>query len=63
MEISKRILGDAIIFAIPKGTLQKLLCGFFSVRGVPSPPTPLTENHFAKKNLTELGGTQKNAVR
>ena len=30
----------------------------FSVKGVPSaPPTPLTENHFAKKPLAERGGT------
>ena len=28
----------------------------FSVKGVP-PPTPLTENHFAKKTLVERGGT------
>ena len=29
----------------------------FSVKGVPPPPTPLTENHFAKKPLAERGGT------
>ena len=38
-----------------KGARQKLLSGFFSVRGIP--PTPLTENHFAKKPLAERGGT------
>ena len=40
-----------------KGTFQKQLSGFFSVKGVPRPPTPLTENHFSKKPLAELGGT------
>ena len=25
--------------------------------GYPPPPTPLTENHFAKKTLAERGGT------
>ena len=32
-----------------KGSFQKLLSGFFSIKGVPPPPTPLKENHFAKK--------------
>ena len=37
-----------------KGSLQKLLSRFFPLRGYPpSPPTPLTENHFAKKLLAE----------
>ena len=42
------------------GGRQKLLGGFFSVKGVGgggTPPTPLTENHFAKKPLAEMGGT------
>ena len=38
-----------------KGARQKLLSGFFSVRGIP--PTPLTENHFAKNPSAEMGGT------
>ena len=39
-----------------KGTRPKLLSGFFPLRGFPS-PTPLTENHFAKKPLAERGVT------
>ena len=39
---------------LSKGTCQKLL--FFPLRGYP-PPTPLTENHFAKNPLAEMGGT------
>ena len=27
-----------------------------SVKGVPPPPTPLTDNHFAKKTLAKRGG-------
>ena len=41
-----------------KGRCQKLLSGFFPLRGYPPPPpppTPLTENHFAKKPLAERG--------
>ena len=30
-------------------------CGFFPLSGYP--PTPLMENHFAKKPLAERGGT------
>ena len=42
---------------LAKGTCQKLLSGFFPLGGAPPPPTPLAENHFAKKNLVEMGGT------
>ena len=38
-----------------KGSFQKLLSGFGPLRGSPPPPTPLTENHFAKKTLAERG--------
>ena len=38
-----------------KGTFQKLLSGFSLFPC--SPPTPLTENHFAKKPLAEKGGS------
>ena len=38
-----------------KGTCQKRFSGFFPLRGYP--PTPLTENHFAKKPLAEMGGS------
>ena len=38
-----------------KGTFQKQLSGFFSVKGLPPPPTPLTENHFSKKTLAKKG--------
>ena len=40
-----------------KGSCQKRFSGFCPLRGYPPPPTPLTENHFAKKPLTELGCT------
>ena len=40
-----------------KGGFQKLLSGFFPLRGYPPPPTPLTENNFAKNPLAEMGGT------
>ena len=30
--------------------------GFFPLRGYPSPRTPLAENHFVKKNLSQTGG-------
>ena len=40
-----------------KGTFQKRFSGFCPLRGYPPPPTPLTENHFAKKPLAERGGT------
>ena len=43
-------------FRPPKGRFQKLLSGFFPLRRYPTPPTPLTENHFAKKPLAERGG-------
>ena len=35
---------------------DKGFSGFFPLRGCPPPPTPLTENHFAKKPLAERGG-------
>ena len=36
-----------------KGTFQKRFSGFCPLRGYPHPPTPLTENHFAKKPLAK----------
>ena len=27
------------------------------VKGVPPPPTPLTDNHFSKKTIADRGGT------
>ena len=48
------------ISTIVKATFQKLLSEFFPLRGYPPPPrppTPLTENHVAKKPLAERGGT------
>ena len=36
-----------------KGARQKLLSVFFPLRGYPPPPNRLSENHFAKKPLTE----------
>ena len=43
---------------ILQGSCQKRFSGFFPLRGFPPPPpTPLTENHFAKKPLAERGGT------
>ena len=39
----------------PLGRLSKTSKRIFSAKGVP--PTPLTENHFAQKPLTEMGGT------
>ena len=40
-----------------KGTRQKLLSGFYPLRGYPPspPPTPLTDNHFPKKPLVDRG--------
>ena len=38
------------------GGRQNLLSGFCPLRGFPPPSTPLTENHFAKKPLAEMGG-------
>ena len=38
-----------------KGTFQKLLSGFFPLRGYP-PPTPLTENQCEKKKVFFLSG-------
>ena len=46
----KQILGN-------NGRCQKLLCGFFPLKGYPPSPTTLTENHFAQKPLAERGGT------
>ena len=41
-----------------QGVRQKLLSGFFLLRGYPPPPpAPLAENHFAKKTLAAMGGT------
>ena len=36
-----------------KGRRQKLFSGFFRLGG--TSPTPLAENHFAKKPLAEMG--------
>ena len=44
-------------FSCCLGAFQKLLSGFCPLRGYAPPPTPLTENHFAKKPLAERGGT------
>ena len=43
-------------FSCCLGAFQKLLSGFCPLRGYAPPPTPLTENHFAKKPLAERGG-------
>ena len=44
-------------FGIPKGTLQKLLSGFFPLRGYPPPPpNPLDGKSFCQKNLSGKGG-------
>ena len=40
-----------------KGKPSKTSCRIFSAKGVPPPPTPLAENHFAKKTLLVMGGT------
>ena len=45
------------MFDLNKGRFQKRFSGFFPLRGYPTPPTPLTENHVAKKTLAERGGT------
>ena len=48
------------LYLIPhyfKGRCQKSFSGFCPLRGFPPPPTPLTENNFAKKPLAERGGT------
>ena len=37
------------------GNPSKTTLRIFSVKGVPPPSTPLTENHFAKKSLAERG--------
>ena len=39
-----------------KGRCQKRFSGFCPLRGYQPPPTPLTENRFAKKPLAERGG-------
>ena len=44
-----------VIFHCCKGSFQKRFSGFCLLRGYP--PTPLTENHFSKKPLAEMGGT------
>ena len=38
-----------------KGRCQKRFSGFCPLRGGTPPPTPLTDNHFAKKPLAERG--------
>ena len=41
-----------------QGVRQKLLSGFFLLKGYPPPsPAPLAENHFAKKPLAAMGRT------
>ena len=37
--------------------LWKTTYRVFSIKGVPPPPTPLTETHFAENPLAEMGGT------
>ena len=49
--LSKQIIG---IFIGSKGSFQKRVSGFCPLRGYP--PTPLTDNHFAKKPLADRGG-------
>ena len=44
---------SSVILECRKGTRQKLLSGFYPLRGYPSPPYPL---NFAKKNLSGKGG-------
>ena len=44
---------------IKEGTRKILLSGFFPLGGTPPPPTPLTENHVAKKSSTAMGGAEK----
>ena len=39
-----------------RDAVKNVLADFFRYGGTP-PPSPLTENHFAKKPLAELGGT------
>ena len=41
-----------------RGAFKNYLADFFPLRGYrpPTLPTPLTENHFAKKPLAERGG-------
>ena len=36
--------------------VKNYLADFFRYGGIPPPPTPLTENHFAKNPLAERGG-------
>ena len=50
-----------IPLAPPKGGCQKLLSGFFLLRGYPppSPPTPLNGKSFCQKTLSGKGGTPK----
>ena len=46
-----------IVFDI-REAVKNYLADFFRWGGTPPyPPTPLTENHFAKKPLAERGGT------
>ena len=39
-----------------RDAVKNYLADFFREGGTPT-PTPLTENHFAKKTLAERGGT------
>ena len=38
------------------GNLSKTFYRILSVKGVPPPPTPLTDNHFPKKTIADRGG-------
>ena len=40
-----------------RDAVKNVLADFFREGGTPPHPTPLTENHFAKKPLAERGGT------
>ena len=47
-----------IIIFILREAVKNVLADFFRKGGTPRPPpTPLTENRFAKKPLAERGGT------
>ena len=52
------IIGQVIFYKLGAwGRFQKRFSGFCPLRGYPPSPTPLTENHFAKKPLADRGGT------
>ena len=42
--------------SVLREAFKNYLADFFPLRGYPPPPTPLTENQFAKKPLAERGG-------